>query len=774
MEALFLKILSLVLSVLMFFNNAFSFIIPQKPDENVVGIYSSELFETKKTDRSVSVVSDYVSWYEIADRNSVSLEKYDWKFFFRHNIVLVTVELPNAGYTVKVDSVEENGENLELEYSLTEGAGDYAQVICYEVILVETSKNIKTATVSCEINGNIPDFKPSDNNYFVSDKEDVGLNVSDPVVLCSYNSLEAYVLPVHDELKKYDAEYFKFENLAVIPVVLPGSAYEIIVDSISESNDTIEVNYTVSSNGDIGTDAEIPVFIFVETSKGVIYVSANETIAKPEKVYETKEYEGYSYFICEKENFGYIPSYTVIHTVEGFNSILSDSALGFSKYDEEYFEEKSLAFSRVYFAEEGMEFRPSDIEQNEVKKYNSDGEIIEITQKLEVTAWTEMGNSSYKSGSYCVVIECSKDIDEVGLTALGLSSGYIVCDYEQFNGLKLLDGESQIIYDYETWKSITDTPWSYEISGINEKFFEEKSLVLTAILLPHEFYEVEVNSVGFKNALVEIDCTLVEGDDYDRTLVACKIIAVEAPKEVGVVNLTVNNDEIIFDRYSLGIFNMTTEDAPMLVSDYATWSNLLKKSSANLDKYNEEYFESKSLVVVPEIFVNGAIEPELLKFRKNGDTLEIVYGMNMFHEAGFSTIIEDAIVFEADSDIKNISVARKDLKSNYRTYGNYNLMMDEPTVISDYSEWASMVDTTNEKYSMYDEEYFKNKSVVIFTAELPDSGAEPIVKYAYEDGNTLEVAYTTYSTGGLTVICYKAVLVEVSKNITDVNMAKIR
>ena len=85
MEALFLKILSLVLSVLMFFNNAFSFIIPQKPDENVVGIYSSELFETKKTDRSVSVVSDYVSWYEIADRNSVSLEKYDWKFFFRHN-----------------------------------------------------------------------------------------------------------------------------------------------------------------------------------------------------------------------------------------------------------------------------------------------------------------------------------------------------------------------------------------------------------------------------------------------------------------------------------------------------------------------------------------------------------------------------------------------------------------------------------------------------------------------------------------------------------------
>lgn len=775
MEALLLKLLSIILSVLMFFNNAFSFVLPEEPVENVTGIYGIELFETDEKGGSVSVISDYVSWYKIADRNSVSLEKYDWKFFFNRNIVLVTVQLPDPGYTVKVDSVSENGEKLELSYTLAEGDGDYGQTVGYEVILVETSKNIKTVSVSGEKIENIPSIIPSDNYCFIADEEDISYSANMTVVICSYNSLTSLFYPFPDALAKYDKKYFETENLAVVPVVLPGSAYELTVDSITENNDTIKVNYTVSSNGEVGTYAEIYKYIFVETNKNVVFVSATETFVKPEKVYEMKEFDGYSYFICEEENFiSSTPSYTVVHSAESFKSILSDTSSGFSKYDEEYFAEKSLALAHVYFADDGMKFRPSDIEQKEVKSYNSDGELVDITQRLYVTAWTETGNSSYKSGSYYVVVECNKDIDKIELIRLGFSRGYNIYDYEQFNELKLLDGESLIVYDYETWERLTDTPWFYSDSGINEKYFEEKSLVLTAVLVPHEYYTVKVDSVSFKNALVEIECTMVDGDDYDRTLVNLEIIAAEAPKNAGAVKLTVNNDKIVFDRFSLGRFSMTADDAPVLVSDYETWKNLLKESSTSLDKYDEEYFENKALVVVPETFTSGAIEPELLEFRKNGDTLNIVYGLNRFREAGFAAITDEVIIFETDGDIKNIFVERKDLKCNYRTYGNYNLMMNEPTVISDYSEWASMVDVTNEKYSMYDEEYFKKNSIVIFTAELPDSGSEAIVKYAYEDGNTLEVAYTTYSTGGLTMIFYKAVLVEVSKNITDVNMVNIR
>ena len=80
----------------------------------------------------------------------------------------------------------------------------------------------------------------------------------------------------------------------------------------------------------------------------------------------------------------------------------------------------------------------------------------------------------------------------------------------------------------------------------------------------------------------------------------------------------------------------------------------------------------------------------------------------------------------------------------------------------------------DQKYSRYNEEYFKYGSLVVFVTTLPDTGAEPIFKYAYEDGDTLNVGYTTYSMGGFTMICYKAAVIEVSKDVTKVNAQTIK
>ena len=81
---------------------------------------------------------------------------------------------------------------------------------------------------------------------------------------------------------------------------------------------------------------------------------------------------------------------------------------------------------------------------------------------------------------------------------------------------------------------------------------------------------------------------------------------------------------------------------------------------------------------------------------------------------GIDAIIEDAIIFEVIGDIKNISVERKDLRYDcYKAHRDYDLMVNEPTVISEYSEWAKLVDVTNEKYSKYDEKYFEKNWVWI-------------------------------------------------------------
>ena len=758
----------------MFFNNAFFFVFPQEPVENVVSIYSSELFEAEEKDGEVSVISDYVSWYRIVDKNSDLPEKYDWTFFFNRNIALVTVELPNPGYALEVAAVSENGETLELSYTLTEGEGVHPDVLCYEVILVETSKNITKVSASGEKIDNKPIIIPSDNYYFVAD---FSFKIDEPVLVDSFSALSALTKSVPFALIKYDDIYFKTENLAIIPVVLPCSAYKITVDSITENGNIIEIDYTVSSDGEFDSFDEISKLIFVETSKNITEISVNENFVKFEKEHEMQEFAGYSYFICEDYNFDYITyGAAVFHNAESLNSKLTAYASGFSKYDEEYFAEKSLAVARGYFSEDGMDFRPADIRQRENRIYNSKGEFLETEQELHISGWEENKNSAYKKGFYYIIVECGKDVEAIEFDVLGLSGGYGVFDNENFLNLRLTDGQSRIIHDYETWVTVADLDYfTYVFEyNINEKFFEEKSMVLTAVVVPNEYSRIKVNSVNQKNALVEVDCTMEANYDSDYTLAYTEIVVVETSKDTSAVKLTVNDDEIVYDRHSIEKFNLTPEDEPVLVSDYKTWASLVKNSSSSLEKYDETYFKNNSLVVIPEIFNNGAIEPEVIKFYKNGENLEIVYGLNAFHDMGISAMIEDAIIFEVNGNIKNISVERKDLKCNCRTYRDYNLMKSEPTVISEYSEWVKQVDVTDEEYSRYDEKYFENKSVVLFTATLPDSGGRAVVKYAYKDGNTLEVGYTAYSLGGFTALTYQAVLVEVDKNITDVNVTVLR
>ncbi len=656
MEALLLKIASLILSLLMFFNNAFSFIVPQEPVENTAEIYSSDLIDAEEKDGSSLLITDYISWYQAVDKESGLLEKYDWKFFFNRNLALLTVELPHPEYSIEIDSVSENGETLELSYTATEKETAVVQIVDYKIIVVETSKNIT------------------------------------------------------------------------------------------------DISYT----------------------KNIVNIEIPEEIPE-DKPRETQEVMGYKYFICEEINLASVSTSAIFHDEKAFKKALSDSASGFSKYDAKYFEEMSLAVFKIKFPEDGYRFRPVEIKQNDVKTLNSEGEILKTEQKLQINGWLENVNAEYNAGNHYVVVECSKEIDLVSYTKLGLGSESVVYDSELFNAPKLKDGESIIINDYETWLTVRHPDYYYEYKNITEKYFEEKSLVLTAVLVPGERSKVKVNSVNQNNSLLEIDCTMTADYDPDSyTLTFCKIIATEASKNTADVSLTINNDEIVFDRYYLGSFNLSADDSPILVSDYETWSGIVEKQASKLEKFDENYFKNKSLVIIPETFNNGAIEPELIKYFIENKNLEIIYGMNEFHDAGFSVIIDEAIIFEVNGKIQNISVERKDLKYSYRTYSNYNLLFTNPRIISDYDEWAELVDVTNEKYSMYDQKYFETRSLVLFSAMLPDTGASANMKYAYKDGNTLEVGYTTYSLGGFTAVGYQAVVVETDKTVTDVNVVKLK
>ena len=94
---------------------------------------------------------------------------------------------------------------------------------------------------------------------------------------------------------------------------------------------------------------------------------------------------------------------------------------------------------------------------------------------------------------------------------------------------------------------------------------------------------------------------------------------------------------------------------------------------------------------------------------------------------------------------------------------------EEGLIVSDYNTWAEVSNTNYAPFAKYDEEYFKNRSIVLISKPLPDSGSYFDVIKIKENGNTLELIYGINGMGGFTMITYKTLLVEVSKNITAVS-----
>lgn len=98
-------------------------------------------------------------------------------------------------------------------------------------------------------------------------------------------------------------------------------------------------------------------------------------------------------------------------------------------------------------------------------------------------------------------------------------------------------------------------------------------------------------------------------------------------------------------------------------------------------------------------------------------------------------------------------------------------------IISTYEEFqACFGERTDEESKVnaflcsIDESYFENGNLAVINVTLADTAEEVVVTSAAEKGDTLKVYYTVEEAAGfgLTVICYAAICVKTSKNITQV------
>lgn len=655
MEALFLRILSLVLSALMFVFNSISAIFPgifpADPVENNAYVCDGELFVFGES----IVVDDYVTWISI---NGNSVKEYDWKYFFTQSLAVVKVSLPDPGCTIEEIGVTENGNTLEVSYKIFSGDGEYATVICPKIIIIETSKNIDLIDVTEE-------------------------KVAPP--------------PIDPE------------------------------------------------------DPEIP--------------------EKPEVPVEPDELNSYGIYSADNFNDDYKHdrSNEIIDSYDKWYYYYDGGESGLNKYDREYFKSKNLVVFYLSVPDSGKT----------IKIYN----ISEDGKYLHVRYRVKNSEENVYKGNCAVVIETSKNISYVSLTQVGSTKGYTFFDYSMVNldyAPQKEHGTYEIVHTFESYKNvgIGSMVTNYYV---NNEFFEDSSLALICVMLPNSNHDVTVSSFKENGNILEIEYTTEDLSIDQRCEIVEHIVMVaEISKNITEVKLTeTGNNKNAFKTYDY--FKAEGTEKGLVVSDYETWAEVSKTDYAPFEKYDEEYFKTRSVVLVSNALPDSGAYFDVIKVKENGNTLELVYGINS--RGGLTVITYKTLLIEVSKNITKVSAQRKDLSHDYTILSSHNFNLTEAeensaVLISDYDTWQKYLSSNpSSKLDKYDSEYFESNSVVLCNVLLDGGDYEAIARYLYSEGDTLYAGvniHHIYGIGGITVVIPQTVVVEVSKDITQVEYEILR
>lgn len=667
MENIFIRVISIVLSVLMSLfstlSSAFPHVFPVEPIENTYEICEEEQFNIINDKESAVIISDYVSWYSLADKESEIAEKYDWKYFFTGSLAVITLVLPDPGCEVEITSVKENGNTVEIDYKTISGDGEYAAVLVTKVIVVQVNKNISLIDLN-----KIP-------------------NTEEP---------EEPVIP-------------EFPEEPVVP--------------------------------EEPSDPNLP------------------------------EFEGFSYKIHKSDNFDdhcYNKSYKVIQDYNSWISYYKGSDPDLDKYNEEFFADKNLAIVYIVVPADGKIIQITNIEQ--------DSDISQIYLNFRV----KNGESSYGKGCWSVVVETDKVVKRIIPLETGIKGETELVDAEFFKpsemGMVKEDGAYKIITSSkEYYEHITDDYLYISQFSFSNKYFEDSNLALIYIMLPYMngYYNFDVNVLSMKengNTLdIEYSTVLEDVDEEDKgEAVKYFVMLVEISKNITEINAVENSFKNIYKTFDMFPHFSDITEAYQLVSDYETWSNVCSSDLPYFDKYNEEYFENYSVVIVAEEMPDGGSFFDVIKAKENGNTFDLVYSIRSY--GGTQAIEYKVLVVEVSKNIKEITVQRKDIDYNYSQGGIFALEDDSAVLISDYSQWQTYSSSSDTKYN---EAYFEDHSLVVIKSTNPSSDVVSTMRYLYEEDGVLNVGISKHiydGVGGFPSVWYQVFVIEVDKNVTYVNL----
>ncbi len=620
-------------------------------------------------------------------------------------------------------------------------------------------------SVSAVFPGIFPD-EPIENNAYVCDGElfifGESIVVGDYVTWLSING---------NAVKEYDWKYFFTKSLAAVKVTLPDPGYTIEEIAATENGDTLEVSYKLFSGDGEYAAVECPKVIIIETSKNIKQIEiTEEKVVRPpvepdDPVEPDEPVEGNAYGIYSADNFNddfkYDRAYEIISSYDTWYYYYEGGMSDLYKYDREYFETKNLAIFYLSLPVTGKTIKIYDITEDE--------EYLRVRYR-------RMNGEAHK-GNCAVVIETSKNIRYVSLSQIGSSVGYTFVDYTMTNPNYMPSKEPGSYKIFNTYKAYSNIKINSVATGyyVNSEFFEDSSLAAIYIMLPNNNHEVIISSYKEVGDTLEIEYT-TEDISYDqrREIVEYIVLLAEISKNITKVKLTeTENNQNLFKTYDY--FKAMGTEEGLVVSDYATWSEVGNTNYAPFAKYDEEYFKTRSLVLISNALPDSGAYFDVVKVKENGNTLDLVYGI--YSRGGLTVLTHKTLLIEVSKNITTVNAQGKDISCCYTTLSahNFNLSSaekDSAVLISNYATWQKYISSNpSSTLDKYDSEYFKTNSVVLCNVVLPGGNSEAVVRYLHTDGNTLYAGvniHKLYGFSGITVLIPQTVVVEVDKTTTQV------
>lgn len=662
MEALFLRILSLVLSAMMFMFNSvsamFPGIFPTDPVENNTYVYDDTLPAFDEN----TVINDYVTWLS-AEGNTV--KEYDWNFFFTKSVAVVKVTLPDPGYTIEEITAVENSDILEVNYKITNDDGEFADVECPKVIIIETSKNINLIEVTEEtviqppVDPDVPgdpeipknpddpgdpedpdvpgdpEIPEDPNSYSIYNADIFNDNYKydrSYEVINSYDKWYDYYEGGTDELNKYDKEYFESKNLAVFYLSLPNSGKTIKIYNISENEKYLRVRYRVM-NGELykGSCA-----VVIETSKNISYVSLTQVGST----------EGYNFVDYTMLNPDYMPtkepgSYKIVQTFEYYKNLGISSMVTDYYVNNEFFEDSNLAVIYIML--------PNGNHSVTVSSFTENGNTLEIEYTTEDLNYDQRREIV----EFVVMLaEISKNITEVKLTETENNKN-LFKTYDYFKAMGTEEG--LIVSDYNTWAEVSNTNYA-PFAKYDEEYFKNRSIVLISKPLPDSGSYFDVIKIKENGNTLELIYGINGMGGF--TMITYKTLLVEVSKNITAVSAErkdLSNNYTVLSSHNFNL-SEAEKNSAVLISDYSTWQNyLISNPSSKLDKYDSKYFESNSVVLCNVVLPGGDSEAVARYLYAEGNTFYA--GVNIHYVegmGGITSLIPKTVVVEVGKDITQV------------------------------------------------------------------------------------------------------------------------